>query len=82
MAAAFRQLLWMLWLDVLPCSAKFHNKKMDDIQCIQSTSPTKMLRQHVHSLHLNNKLSGQETEKLQAEIAECKVPGFKIQKNS
>ena len=79
MAAAFRQLLlWMLWLDVLPCSAMFHNKKMDDIQ---ATSPTKVLRQHVHSLYLNNKLSGQETEKLQAEIAECKVPGFKIKKD-
>ena len=56
----------------------FHNKKMDDIQ---ATSPTKVLRQHVHSLYLNNKLSGQETEKLQAEIAECKVPGFKIKKD-
>lgn len=55
----------------------FHNKKMEDIE---SMSPTKVLRQHVHSLYLNNKLSGQETEKLQSEIAECKVSGFKIKK--
>ena len=74
----FRQLLlWMLWLDVLPCSTMFHNKKMDDIQ---STSPTKVVRQHVHSLYLIEQLSGQATGKLQAEIAECKVPGFKIRK--
>ena len=55
----------------------FHNKKTGDIE---SLSPTKVLRQHVRSLYLNNKLSGQETEKLQAEIAECKVPGFKVRK--
>lgn len=55
----------------------FHNKKTGDIE---SLSPTKVLRQHVRSLYLNNKLSGQGTEKLQAEIAECKVPGFKVRK--
>ena len=80
MAFAFSQIcLWLLWLDALPCSAMFHNKKVGECE---STSPSKILRQHAHSLFLNNKLAGQDAEQLQNEIADCGVTGFKRKRTS
>ena len=62
------------FLDVTPASAMFHNKKSGDNIF---ESPTKRLRQHVHTLFLDNKLSGQETLLLENQIGACHVQGFK-----
>ena len=67
-------LLWMIFWDVTPASAMFHNKKSGDNIF---ESPTKRLRQHVHTLFLDNKLSGQETQLLENQIGACHVQGFK-----
>ena len=67
-------LLWMIFWDVTPASAMFHNKKSGD-NIVES--PTKRLRQHVHTLFVDNKLSGQETQLLENQIGACHVQGFK-----
>ena len=60
--------------DFLGCDAMFHNKKSGDNIF---ESPTKRLRQHVHTLFLDSKLSGQETQLLENQIGACHVQGFK-----